>query len=192
MGVKLLTEHHGSSLALKEAAQARMSLCLSKCLIVGNLMFGSCIYNIKKTFFFSAVGKTSCQYSRLYRLLREDEKPKEEGIIAESPNANVSVHFHVDHGSNHRTQFVSASSCMSSARAFARWRSPTGKRIATINVDELTKLGDVYYVDLTIADNRSEHLNSRRSQGRARKYDEVMILGDIPPSCIEDITVIEQ
>ena len=141
--------------------------------------------------FFSAVGKTSCQYSRLYRLLREDERPKEEGIIAEKPNANESVHFHVDHGSNHSTQFISTSTSMDSARAFARWRSPRGKRIATINVDELTKLGDVYYVDLTIADNRSEYLNNRRAEGRARKYGEVVILGDIPPICIEDITVIE-
>ena len=36
MSVKLLTEHHFEVLGLKEAAQARLSLHLSKCHIVGN------------------------------------------------------------------------------------------------------------------------------------------------------------
>ena len=38
MIVKLLTEHHLEFLSLKEAAQAHLSLHLSKCQIVGNLM----------------------------------------------------------------------------------------------------------------------------------------------------------
>ena len=38
MIVKLLTEHHLVFLSLKEAAEARLSLHLSKCHIVGNYM----------------------------------------------------------------------------------------------------------------------------------------------------------
>ena len=38
MSVKLLTEHHLEFLSLKEAAQACLSLHLSKCHIVGNHM----------------------------------------------------------------------------------------------------------------------------------------------------------
>ena len=38
MSVKLPTEHHKECLSLKEAAQARLSLDLSKCHIVGNHM----------------------------------------------------------------------------------------------------------------------------------------------------------
>ena len=38
MIVKLLTEHHLEFISLKEAAEARPSLHLSKCHIVGNLM----------------------------------------------------------------------------------------------------------------------------------------------------------
>ena len=38
MIVKLLTEHHLEFLSLKEAAQDRLSLHLSECQIVGNLM----------------------------------------------------------------------------------------------------------------------------------------------------------
>ena len=40
MIVKLLTEHHLEFLSLKKAAEARPSLRLSKCQIVGNLMPG--------------------------------------------------------------------------------------------------------------------------------------------------------
>ena len=38
MNVKLLTEHHWEFLKLKEAAQAHLSVHLSKCHIVGNQM----------------------------------------------------------------------------------------------------------------------------------------------------------
>ena len=38
MSVKLLTDHHLEFLSLKEATQARLSIHLSKCQIVGNLM----------------------------------------------------------------------------------------------------------------------------------------------------------
>ena len=38
MRVKLLTEHHWSFQPLQEAAQARLSLFMSKCRIVGNHM----------------------------------------------------------------------------------------------------------------------------------------------------------
>ena len=38
MAVKLLTEHHLEFLSLKETSQARLSLHLSKCHIVGNHM----------------------------------------------------------------------------------------------------------------------------------------------------------
>ena len=38
MIVKLLTEHHLELLSLKEAAEARLSLHLSKCHFVGNHM----------------------------------------------------------------------------------------------------------------------------------------------------------
>ena len=38
MIVKLLTEHHLEFISLKEEAQTRLSLHLSKCQIVGNLM----------------------------------------------------------------------------------------------------------------------------------------------------------
>ena len=44
MIVKLLTEHHLECLSLKEAAEAHLSLHLSKCQIVGNLMLRLIIF----------------------------------------------------------------------------------------------------------------------------------------------------
>ena len=80
---------------------------------------------------------------------------------------------------------------MAAVRDFASCRFSKGKRIATINVDELTKLGDVYYIDLTDRANRDKYRLEGRAVTVARKYTEVLILGDIPPTCIEDITLIE-
>ena len=54
MSVKLLTEHLLEVLSLKEAAQARLSLHLSKCQIVGNLMKGSIAFS-KSTIFTLAI-----------------------------------------------------------------------------------------------------------------------------------------
>ena len=42
MIVKLLTEHHLEFLSFKKAAEALLSLHLSKCHIVGNLMHWLC------------------------------------------------------------------------------------------------------------------------------------------------------
>ena len=44
MTVKLLTEHHLEFLGLKEAAQARMSLHLSKCYTVGNHVMSQIVF----------------------------------------------------------------------------------------------------------------------------------------------------
>ena len=47
MNIKLLTEHHLQFLSLKEVAQARLSLHLLKCHIVGNHMSRlKCLENV--------------------------------------------------------------------------------------------------------------------------------------------------
>ena len=52
MIAKLLTEHHLEFLRLKEAAQAGLSLDLSKCHIVGNLMHWLTFVMQEKCLFF--------------------------------------------------------------------------------------------------------------------------------------------
>ena len=49
MSVKLLTEHHLEFLSLKGGCKARLSLHMSKCQIVGNLMH-ECEDGIEKHF----------------------------------------------------------------------------------------------------------------------------------------------
>ena len=49
MIVKLLTEHHLEFLSLKQVTQARLTLHLSKCLIVGNHMPRLIYYYCVKT-----------------------------------------------------------------------------------------------------------------------------------------------
>ena len=75
-------------------------------------------------------------------------------------------------------------------RAFARFRNPINKRIATINVDKLKTMDEVYFIDLTQTRNRDTYLNEGKAYNFARKYQEVLILGDIPSSCVEKVEVI--
>ena len=65
MSVKLLTEHHLECLRLKEAVQARLSLHLSKCHIVGNHMSRLiCVYTFQR-----ASNKDAGQTALMYKLL---------------------------------------------------------------------------------------------------------------------------
>ena len=57
MIVKLLTEHHLEFLSLKETTEVRLSLHLSKCHIVGNLMHWPICY-LKNENFFLPVDRT--------------------------------------------------------------------------------------------------------------------------------------
>ena len=52
MNVRLLTEHHLEFLSLKEAAEARTSLLMSKCHFVGNLMHWLILFS----YFRNAIG----------------------------------------------------------------------------------------------------------------------------------------
>ena len=55
MTVKLLTEHHLEFLSLKGAAQARLSLHMSKYLIVGNHMSRLIYNNNRESFSFRMI-----------------------------------------------------------------------------------------------------------------------------------------
>ena len=140
---------------------------------------------------FLAKGSKYCNYSRLYRLLRADEDPEKDGITPRRPDADESVNYHVLKGSSFPSQFISTSASRIMVRAFANHREPINKRIATINVDKLKTMDEVYFIDLTEPGNRNTYLSKGIACNRARKYDEVLILGDIPSSCVEKVEVIK-
>lgn len=133
-----------------------------------------------------------CQYSKLYRLLRDDEDPKKEGITAEMPNAEVSVHDHVSFGSRQCSQFISTSATWDAIMTFADYKVSYPKRIARINIEKLEEIGGVSYIDLTDEDKRDKFLEDSRADKFARKFKEVLIIGTIPASCIDKIYLIPE
>ena len=131
--------------------------------------------------------EATCQYRFLYRLLRPDENPQVNGIKAECPGANVSVHEHVSTGSNRKSQYISSCASPEAVETFAERSSTFPKRVAKINVDELEDIGEARFIDLTEWDNRLDLLEDDKAMNFARKFEEILIVGEIPTSCIVQI-----
>ena len=128
---------------------------------------------------------TSTTHNYLYRVLRRDEQYVEsQGITAKHPQANVSVQKHVRHGSNGKSQYISTSASSKAVKKFARLRRDRRKIIAKINC---RLLHDVWYVDLTSPYIRYRCCLDERAWNFASKYQEVLIIGYIPPYCIEEV-----
>ena len=134
--------------------------------------------------------KANFKYDKLYRLLRSDENAQDEGIRAQEPNSSFTIHKHVDVGSKIGTQYISTSASWGAILAFAGLKHWYPKKIATIDVAKLEDCGGVTFIDLTDESMRQIHLNDQVNKNRARKYDEVLITGVIPASCIIDITTL--
>ena len=127
------------------------------------------------------------KYSLLYRLLRSDENPKENGIRAQCQRASYSIHKHVSEGSSFGTQYISTSASMSAMLAFASNKKRFPKKIAEIDIRKLEKQANVEFIDLTDQRNRENFLKDQRAKNLARKYEEVLITGEIPASCITTV-----
>lgn len=130
------------------------------------------------------------EYTFLYRLLREDEFPLEEGLSPKDPNADVSVHNHVDKGSSIVSRFISTSASWEALLNFARKSRTQPDRIAMINVKELESEEMLFY-DLTNPRVQNQYLHSRRAHNRANKMKEVLFTGTIPNYCIYYVADIE-
>lgn len=109
------------------------------------------------------------------------------GFRAKSPNATVSVNDHVLSGSINNSQYISTSSSWDEVVAWSNNKKQYPQYIATIDVAKLEKHGGVKFIDLTDGNVRNRLLNDTLSRNRARKYGEVLIIGEIPPSCITDV-----
>lgn len=109
------------------------------------------------------------------------------GFRAKSPNATVSVNDHVLSGSINNSQYISTSSSWDEVVAWSNNKKQYPQYIATIDVAKLEKHGGVKFIDLTDGNVRNRLLNDTLSRNRARKYGEVLIIGEIPPSCITNV-----
>lgn len=138
------------------------------------------------------VRKANFRHDKLYRLLRRNENAKDEGIRAQIPNANVTIHKHVSEGSSNGSQYISTSASWGSILAWARNKKAFPKHIATIDVAKLEDCGGVKFIDLTDERMRQLHLKDQRAKNLTRKYEEVLITGVIPASCIIDVNTLSE
>ncbi|KAK3104912.1 hypothetical protein FSP39_013071 [Pinctada imbricata] len=121
----------------------------------------------------------------VYRLLNESEKP-ERGLWAKNPKADISIQEHVETGSwGTESQFISTSATLGAVQQFARNSKSRRKRIVEINLTEVEKIPGNKIYDLSVERNRKMHLRSEKSLNFARKFQEVLIQGNVPPEWIE-------
>ena len=127
--------------------------------------------------------------SYLYRLLKPDEwNARTNGIVAQCPEANVSVLQHVAYGSHSNSQYISTSASWGGILEFARHSTVFPKKVAQIN---RARFINVEVIDLTDPHVRGMHLGGdSRAYNFAKKFEEILIVGYIPPDYVTAINVI--
>ena len=120
----------------------------------------------------------------VYRILRPDENP--DGIVAKNPDTQKSVLSHVNCGSrlNYASQFISSAASLEVAKYYKKKgeeKGLTGLRIGMIEVDKLPP--DCQIIDLTIEENRVQHLGNAVCKAYAKRSAEVLLRCSVPISC---------
>lgn len=111
----------------------------------------------------------------VYRVIRADENPEEEGIRARNPNATYTATAHVAPGRNTlETQFIPTTTDYYVARDYAIL---TGNRIAHIDVREVLNAG-LLFLDVR----NGGSLTGFRAINYARASREVLFYGGVIPS----------
>ena len=149
---------------------------------------------------------TSPPYTFLYRLLREDEWHYEtickiHGTTratlngpskAKNPDSDVSVLKHVDVGSYspRHSKYISTSASQQAIEMFARKSKAKVKMVAKVSCHLLK---DVDYIDLTDKAIRDEHIpqDEDRACNFAKKFQEVLLVGEIPERCVHSFQEIK-
>ncbi|XP_015760668.1 PREDICTED: uncharacterized protein LOC107347505 [Acropora digitifera] len=129
----------------------------------------------------------SSGYETLYRIVRPDENP-EEGLVAKDPSAEKTVGSHVKFGARawYKSQFISTTKSLEVAKHYKtrdEKRGFTGLRIVKIDLDALPNKCNLQIVDLTIAENREEHLGKAVCKNFANFSQEVLLTCDVPIPC---------
>lgn len=126
----------------------------------------------------------TCSYEYLYRLLRNDEYPMEDGLVPKDASANVTVQKHIAKGSKIESQFISTSCSLNAILQFAQMPNSQTTRIAVISVADLEESGEAVFYDLTDPVIRNRYLKPKAAKERAKKIQEILIAGTIPNDCI--------
>ncbi|XP_063419261.1 uncharacterized protein LOC134702100 [Mytilus trossulus] len=125
----------------------------------------------------------------VYRLLRPEEN-YENGIRAKNPNSSTSVFRHVLGGSwGPTSKYISTCGSLQALRDFASKSRRPGE-IIKIKIDMLPE--NVEIIDLRDYLKRMEYIEHtndedeiRKFNNFANKFEEVLLAGCIPASCIE-------
>ncbi|KAH3846846.1 hypothetical protein DPMN_089152 [Dreissena polymorpha] len=131
---------------------------------------------------------------RLYRLLRDDERPELFGIRAKDPNARLDLTEHVQFGSRryYQSQFISCTETLNGVIELGKSNIRHGYsnriRIAVIDPLKMVKTNGIKVYDSKAL----QCLKTSRARQNAKKYDEVVIEGIIAPDCICEVISVEQ
>jgi len=112
---------------------------------------------------------------RAYRVIRPDEDPSI-GLFAKNPSATYTPEGHVINGSRPRfaSQYISATKSLAVAE---HWAAQTGNRIVEIDLTRIN--GSV--IDVS---GECGILKGNSAKNFARKSQEILILGNVPPNAI--------
>lgn len=126
----------------------------------------------------------------LYRLLRpeEEENFKTDGLSAKDINSTVSVNDHVTNGSRGPpSKYISCSKSEEAIMDFASKSITQPQTIVKIQIDPDDP--SIEIIDLTDRGTLDEHVYVESGRNFARKFDEVLIKGHIPPECISVLPI---
>ncbi|KAL4229668.1 hypothetical protein ACF0H5_010056 [Mactra antiquata] len=126
----------------------------------------------------------------LYRVLRPDENLAV-GINARAPSSARTVEEHISKGSYYPSKFISTSKSLEAAKLFASHTKNKPVRIAKIDVTKLQNTHQI--IDLTDPDVVDQYISVGNDFARncVKKFEEVLIVGHIPPQCLQLATVVE-
>lgn len=134
-----------------------------------------------------------CKYEYLYRLLRKNEEPLDEGMQPKNPDADYEVYKFIIDGKSISSQFISTCASLKAVKKYARNAKNATKRVAKVNVRVLMDSGEAGFIDLTERQNRDMYLGEDLADDAwrsARLNREVLIIGNIPEHCIEDVFIV--
>ncbi|XP_052769422.1 uncharacterized protein LOC128209437 [Mya arenaria] len=127
------------------------------------------------------------QEAVLYRVLRTDESPHIEGIIAKDPYAHCDLEDHVASGSKrgHRSQFITFTTDFKAAIVYGKRNITNRKNIKAIRVVVVDQNQLQRDYNLSIKDvSTGVGLNTRRAKNFAKMAKEVVVEGFIQPEYV--------
>ncbi|KAL4229666.1 hypothetical protein ACF0H5_010054 [Mactra antiquata] len=131
--------------------------------------------------------------SLLYRVLRPDENLIV-GILAQAPSSQRTLEEHISNGSRYSSKFISTSKSLEAAISFASMSRNRPVRIVRIDVTELIRSGQcIQIIDLTNPFVVNQHISINNDIARdwVERFQEVVIVGSIPPQCLKLETVVQ-